>query len=181
MPILTAPTSAVHRSFLAAWDEFMAEDERWMGARTIVGDEQEWSREQAEDPVEFARMVAAIRTEADPATELPSGLVHQTVLWYVEGDEWLGRLSIRHRLNPALLEVAGHITYGVRPSARRQGHGTRMLAQSLPVAAELGIDPVMVSCDTDNVGSRKVIQAAGGELEDERHGKLRFWVPTRVW
>ena len=55
-----------------------------------------------------------------------------------------------------------------------------MLAQSLPVTAGLGIDPALVTCDTDNVASRKVIEAAGGELEDERHGKLRFWVPTHL-
>ena len=33
-------------------------------------------------------------------------------------------------------------------------------------------------CDVDNVASRKVIEVNGGVLEDERGGKLRFWVPT---
>ncbi|MGW6280654.1 GNAT family N-acetyltransferase [Kribbella sp. NPDC055071] len=180
MPILVVPTVAVHSSFLAAWDEFGPAEDRWMGARTIRADEEEWSREQATDPAEFARMVEAIRTEADEETELAPGLVHQTVLWFVDGVEFLGRLSIRHELTPPLLELGGHITYGVRPSARRQGHATRMLTQAVPLAGGLGIDPVLVTCDLDNVGSRKVIQAAGGELEDERHGKLRFWVPTQL-
>jgi predicted acetyltransferase len=35
------------------------------------------------------------------------------------------------------------------------------------------------TCDVDNVGSRTVIELNGGVLEDERSGKLRFWVPTR--
>ena len=87
---------------------------------------------------------------------------------------------MRHELTPPLLEVAGHIGYCVRPSARRKGYATQMLAQSLPIAAGLGIDPALVTCDVDNTGSRKAIEAAGGELEDERHGKLRFWVPTHV-
>ncbi|TDD17278.1 GNAT family N-acetyltransferase [Kribbella turkmenica] len=180
MPILTEPTVAVHRSFLAAWDEAGPEQERWMGARAIAGREEEWSREEAADPAVFARMIEAIRTEADPRTALPPDLVHQTVLWFVEGDEWLGRLSIRHRLTPALTELGGHIGYFVRPSVRRKGYATEMLVQSLPIAAGLGIDPALVTCDTDNLGSRKVIEAAGGEFEDERHGKLRFWVPTRT-
>lgn len=60
------------------------------------------------------------------------------------------------------------------------GYATQMLVQSLPYAARLGIDPALVTCDADNDPSRKVIQAAGGELEDERHGKLRFWVATRT-
>ncbi|MEU4194682.1 GNAT family N-acetyltransferase [Kribbella sp. NPDC026611] len=181
MPILTEPTVAVHQSFLAAWDELGPHLERWMGARSIAGPfEEDWTREQAADPAEFARLVEAIKTEADPDTELPDDLVHQTVLWFVDGDEFLGRLSIRHWLTAALNEVGGHIGYCVRPSARRRGYATQMLVQSLPVAAALGIDPALVTCDADNAGSRKVIEAAGGELEDERHGKLRFWVPTHV-
>jgi predicted acetyltransferase len=180
MPILIVPTVAVHRSFLAAWDELGPDHERWMGARSIVGAEEDWTRDQAADPAEFARLVAAIRLEAETETELPAGLVHQTVLWFVDGVEFLGRLSIRHYLTPPLTEVGGHIGYCVRPSARRQGYATQMLAQSLPIAGALGIDPALVTCDADNTGSRKVIEAAGGELEDERHGKLRFWVPTHV-
>jgi predicted acetyltransferase len=177
MPILVEPTPVVHRSFLEAWDELGPHEERWMGAR---GFSEDWSREQAEDPAEFARMVETIRAEADEDAELPADLVPQTILWFVDGVEWLGRLAIRHQLTPALLELGGHIGYVVRPSARRQGHATQMLTQSLPIAARIGIDPALVTCDSDNNASRKVIQAAGGELEDERHGKLRFWVPTHV-
>lgn len=176
MPQLLAPTTAVRRSFLAAWDE-MKPDERWMGAHGVSED---WTREEAADPVEFGRMVEAIRSAADPKTVLPPDLVHETVLWFVDCDEWLGRLSIRHTLNAALLELGGHIGYVVRPSARRKGYATQMLTQSLPFAAGLGIDPALVTCDNDNIASRKVIQAAGGELEDERHGKLRYWVPTHL-
>ena len=179
MPILIVPSVAVHRSFLAAWDELGPDHERWMGTRSLA-DDTEWTREQAADPDEFHRMVEAIRGEADPATVLPAGLVHQTVLWFVDGVEFLGRLSIRHELTPALVEVGGHIGYFVRPSARRKGYATQMLTQSLPIAGALGIDPALVTCDLDNTASRKVIEAAGGELEDERHGKLRFWVPTAV-
>ena len=35
-----------------------------------------------------------------------------------------------------------------------------------------------MTCDTDNTGSRKVIEAAGGTFEDERGGKLRYWIST---
>jgi predicted acetyltransferase len=180
MPILTEPTTAVHRSFLAAWDELEPGEDHWMGIRAYGGSEREWTRDEAEDPVEFARLVEGLKTDARPETVLPPDIVHQTMLWFVEGDEWFGRLAIRHRLTPALNELGGHIGYAVRPSARRHGYATQMLTQSLPVAAGLGIDPALVTCDTDNIASRKVIEAAGGELEDERHGKLRFWVPTHV-
>jgi predicted acetyltransferase len=46
------------------------------------------------------------------------------------------------------------------------------------VARGLGIDAVLITCNEDNTGSRKVIEANGGVLEDIRHGKLRFWAAT---
>jgi predicted acetyltransferase len=48
----------------------------------------------------------------------------------------------------------------------------------LPVAAARGLDQVLVTCDEDNVASRKVIEANGGVLEDVRNTKMRFWIPT---
>lgn len=53
-----------------------------------------------------------------------------------------------------------------------------MLRAALPWALELGIDPALVTCDDDNVGSIRVIEAAGGELEDVRGDKRRYWVAT---
>jgi predicted acetyltransferase len=53
-----------------------------------------------------------------------------------------------------------------------------MLRTALPIARELGIDSALVTCDPDNVASRKVIEACGGVFEDARGGKLRFWVST---
>jgi predicted acetyltransferase len=53
-----------------------------------------------------------------------------------------------------------------------------MLAAVLPEADALGIDPALITCDIDNLASRRVIEANGGELEDQRGGKLRFWIPT---
>jgi predicted acetyltransferase len=35
-----------------------------------------------------------------------------------------------------------------------------------------------VTCDEDNLASRKVIETNGGVLSDRRADKLRYWVPT---
>jgi predicted acetyltransferase len=102
-----------------------------------------------------------------------------TTLWWIDGAEYLGRLAIRHRLTPHLREMGGHIGYDVRRSARGRGHATRMLRAALPLAYDLGIESALVTCDADNVASRKVIEKNGGVLEDQRGVVLRFWVPTR--
>src|SRR5262249_6510836 len=77
-----------------------------------------------------------------------------------------------------LQEYGGHIGYVVRPSARRQGHATAMLRAALPMTYDLGIDPVLVTCDDTNLGSRRVLEAAGGLFEDQRGDKLRYLIPT---
>jgi predicted acetyltransferase len=108
----------------------------------------------------------------------PVGDVPSTHLWWVDGDEFLGRIQVRHRLTPFLRESGGHVGYHVVASERRRGHATAMLAATLPVAAELGIDCLLITCDVANIGSRKVIEANAGLFHDQRAEKLRFWVPT---
>ena len=54
-----------------------------------------------------------------------------------------------------------------------------MLRALLPLAAKgFGLDQVLITCDVDNVASRRVIESCGGAFEDRRGIKLRYWVPT---
>lgn len=78
----------------------------------------------------------------------------------------IGRLSLRHGLNGFLEHIGGHIGYGVIPGCRRKGYATEMLRQSLPIAASLGIKKVLITCDTDNTGSKAIIERCGGVFEN---------------
>ena len=174
MPELVLPTTAVHASFLEAMEEFIAEGVQFsQTAGWIEHHAPGWR-----DPDAFAGFVTAVAADARDETARPVTHVPCTTLWWVDGDEYLGRIAIRHRLNEFLADVGGHIGYDVRPSRRRQGHATAMLRAALPWAHDLGIDRALVTCDDDNVGSIRVIEAAGGELEDVRGIKRRYWVPT---
>jgi RimJ/RimL family protein N-acetyltransferase len=77
------------------------------------------------------------------------------------GTDYLGTVIIRHRLTPALERAGGHIGYHVVPGFRRRGHATRRLAQAKLVCRELGLGEILVTCDEDNLGSRRVIEANG--------------------
>ncbi len=96
-------------------------------------------------------------------------------------DRVLAMVDIRHVLTDYLHNVGGHIGYGVRPAARRQGHATRILAEALKKCDELGIQRVLVTCNNDNIGSAKTIIKNGG-IEDnsfiEEDGTVvrRFWI-----
>lgn len=177
MPELIEPHVSVRESFLQAVDE-LVEDGRVAREDSMIG---RWIRLYAdrwatEDG--FADFVAYLHADARPAARRPSHHVPQSTWWLVDGDVYLGRISCRHVLNDWLAEFGGHIGYEVRPSARRQGHATTMLRAVLPHAHALGVDPALLTCDDSNVASRKVIEAAGGEFEDQRGEKLRYWIAT---
>ncbi len=178
MPELIRPLERVHRSFVAAMEEFRAEGRGANDDHSMVGSEIRGHGSRWSEPAAFAEFVAKLLADAEEDSPRPVGYVPGTTLWYVEGDEYLGRLAIRHRLTPNLLEVGGHIGYDVRPSARRRGHATAMLKAALPIAYDLGIESALVTCDEDNVASAKVIEHNGGVYEDSRSGKRRYWVPT---
>lgn len=137
-----------------------------------------YTMESLADRATFEQFCAYTTALSEPDTPRPAGWVTGTYLWMVERDTVVGRISLRHTLTPWLLEVGGHIGYAVRPSARRRGHATTALSLMLSVAAGRGIDPVLVTCDDDNVASRRVIEASGGILEDVRNDKMRFWLRT---
>jgi predicted acetyltransferase len=92
------------------------------------------------------------------------------------GPDLVGRVSIRHELNTFLTDFGGHIGFGVRPAYRRLGHAAEILRQALVVARALGVDAALVTCDEINAASARVIEGAGGVLEDTRRGTRRYWV-----
>jgi predicted acetyltransferase len=175
VPVLGPPVTAVRTSFLAAVDEMLAAG--GLGRDMLAYERGEWGGRWslAEG---FAGYVAWLLERSQEDAPRPEGWVPDSTWWWIDGDDYLGSVNVRHRLTDHLRRVGGHIGYLVRPSARRRGHATAMLAAVLPHAHALGIDPALLTCDVDNVASRKVIESNGGVLQDQLDGKLRFWVPT---
>ncbi|SOD64549.1 Predicted acetyltransferase [Streptomyces zhaozhouensis] len=178
MSILITPRNALRSTFLEAVREFRGEGRGGASDDTMLGHQISVWRDRWADEAGFDEYVRSLIADARPETPRPQGMVPSTTLWFVDGETWLGRLSIRHRLTPRLMEWGGTIGYDIRPSARNRGHGRAMLRAALPHAWGLGFDPVLVTCDAENIASRKVIEASGGVFEDKRGEKLRYWIPT---
>ena len=131
---------------------------------------------------DFDAWLAKVRRESRQET-CPPRFVAQDHYWLVDDDgRILGGVRFRHRLAPHLLVEGGHIGYDVRPSERRKGIGTRLLALTLERARARGLDRVLVTCDHDNVGSARIIERNGGvetsSTASERSGKVvrRYWI-----
>lgn len=97
-----------------------------------------------------------------------------------ESGQVVGAVNIRHWLNDALLLNGGHVGDGVRPSRRREGIGTRMVALALEECRKLGISKVLMVCDRENIASRRTIEKNGGVLENEvlvdGVWEQRYWI-----
>jgi predicted acetyltransferase len=103
------------------------------------------------------------------------------VFWIDDG-EVSGYLSLRWQPGTEALppHCHGHIGYAVVPWKRRRGYATQALALVLPVAREVGLPRVNITCDEDNEPSRRVIVANGavpaGRVEAGGKTKLSFWI-----
>lgn len=100
---------------------------------------------------------------------LPTGeavpYLPQKLRWMWDG-EFAGWISLRWQPGTAALPpyVLGHIGYAVVPWKRRRGYATMALASMLREARDLGLPHVDITCDLDNVASRRVIETNGGRF-----------------
>lgn len=115
------------------------------------------------DMADYARWIDGLRT----GRTLPDGWMPRSYFLAWSGDALVGCLSLRHALDDGLRLYGGHIGFAVLPHHRGQGHGHAILAAGLREAAKLGLRDVLLTCSDVNVGSIRILEAAGAVLEDE--------------
>lgn len=109
------------------------------------------------------------------------GRVPDTMLYAFQGEQIVGRVSIRHELNEHLLNVGGHVGYYVFQDSRGKGVGTEILRMSLLYCSQkIGLSRILLTCDDDNLGSIRTIEKNHGKLENvilfEGKSKRRYWI-----
>jgi predicted acetyltransferase len=165
---LVRPSEVYKDSYIEALQEFRAEA-RYTG--------QDAPRISANFAV-FVRQLL----DYESGIGLAPGRVPDTIYWLVEGDKYIGRVSVRRELNDNLRRIGGHIGYDIRPSERRKGYGTLILRLALEKAKEIGLKQVLITCDFDNIASKKIIEHNGGKLEgqfkveEQETPILRYWI-----
>ncbi|MFE3174025.1 GNAT family N-acetyltransferase [Amycolatopsis sp. NPDC059090] len=159
MPELVAPTVRLHRSWLEAhaeWGPGLHEDGFGLSASDEV-----------DSPAGFAAWVNSLTRD------------RARYRWLVEDGRVLGGIALRS--GPAeYVSWAGHLGFGIRPSARGRGLASWALREMLTEAREL--PRVLLVCAGENLASAKTIERAGGVLEEVRqtdHGPVRrYWITT---
>jgi RimJ/RimL family protein N-acetyltransferase len=101
-----------------------------------------------------------------------------TYRWIVEDDRVQGGIALRHSNND-FVRWAGHVGYGIRPSARGRGLAAWALTRILIEAKSQGSTRLLAVCAPDNEASAKTIERCGGVFEsvqDTNFGPLRrYW------
>jgi predicted acetyltransferase len=164
-PFLIRPSIEYKDSFIAAVREFEKE-----------GIRPPWNYNKLEEHFdEFLEVLMARETEP------LHGFVPQSDYWLIAEGEYAGHIGLRHHLNASLQRFGGHIGYQIRPSMRRKGYGILQLQLVLPKAWELGLKRVLITCDDNNIGSYKIIEANAGILWDKVDNERavltrRYWI-----
>ena len=93
-----------------------------------------------------------------------------------------GLINLRHELKGKLMEVGGHIGYGIRPSERKKGYATLQLNLILDKLKELNITQALITCRENNIASKKTMEKFIGKkdtLVPSNHEGImeyRYWI-----
>jgi len=92
----------------------------------------------------------------------------------------IGYIHLRVALTPKLQKHGGHIGYSVEPAYRGHRYAARSCRLLFALATEHRIDPILITCGEDNVGSRRTCEMIGGELvhTDTIEIEPGLWRPT---
>jgi tagatose 1,6-diphosphate aldolase len=83
-----------------------------------------------------------------------------------ETDARIGRIALRIGDTERLRRYVGHIGYFVEPPCRGHRYAARAVRLVLPLAWRHGLAPVWITCNPDNLPSRRTLELAGGTYVD---------------
>jgi predicted acetyltransferase len=158
------------------------EEEEFLHAHRATSPEVPYFVHYYKEGMPFSRYLEVL-AEQERGINIPPNWVPSTFLFAFVGTRIVGRVSIRHSLNPFLERVGGHIGYVVVPEFRRLGYATTILRLSVQIAREkLGITRILLTCDDDNIASIRTIEKNGGILKNVVSGpdldkpKRHYWI-----
>jgi len=80
------------------------------------------------------------------------------------GGNEVGNINLRVGSTPHIELYAGHVGFAVHPAYRGNRYASRSPRLLTPLARELRLDPLWITCDPENVQSRRSCELAGAKF-----------------
>lgn len=85
-------------------------------------------------------------------------------MMHAETGAYMGDIDLRLSSDHYITHYAGHIGYGVGRAYRGQHYAARACRLLLPLAKRHGLEPLWITCNPDNIASRKTCERLGATL-----------------
>ncbi len=85
---------------------------------------------------------------------------------HAQNGAYMGDIDLRLSNEHYITHYAGHIGYSVGRAYRGQHYAARACRLLLPLAKKHGLGPLWITCNPDNIASRKTCEALGATLEE---------------
>ncbi|MBN1548516.1 MAG: GNAT family N-acetyltransferase, partial [Syntrophaceae bacterium] len=106
-------------------------------------------------------LVLVERYPGDPAINYAPAYLFKMVL--AGGNEEIGRIQLRISNTDHIVQYGGHFGFSVQPEHRGHRYAARACRLLLPLARRHGFEVLWITCNPDNLASRRTCELAGGE------------------
>ncbi len=110
------------------------------------------------------RLILETEDPADPAKGLVPCYKFKMVLVGQEDGAKIGGINLRIGDTEHIRMYTGHIGYGVEPAYRGHRYAARSCRLLVPLARRHGLQALWITCNPDNLSSRRTCELAGAEF-----------------
>ncbi len=112
---------------------------------------------------------------------LPKGFVLARSYMILVDGRIVGCINLRIGTNDFILQSAGHIGYGIAPWERNKGYAKMALKKLLIEGKNIGMSNFLLTVDSNNLASQRVILSCGGIFEKVKDNLLYYWINLGDW
>lgn len=122
------------------------------------------------DPFEFFDVtlppdgdLRLVLAEHMPAATSPWGIPAYSFRMQARAGDYIGRIRLRVGWSEEVIRYAGQVGYFVEPAHRGHRYAERACRLLLPLAQRHGMSSLWITCQPDNMASRRTLERLGAE------------------
>jgi predicted acetyltransferase len=131
------------------------------GINQVPNDHFEFFRENLPSDRDLTLVLTECRQAADSIFDVP---YYTFELRHADSGDCMGRIRLRIGWNEQTIRYAGQVGYAVEPRFRGHHYAERACRLILPLAGRHGRSELWITCQPDNLASRRTLERLGAEL-----------------